>query len=299
MGPAGLSPRQSFGEKLVWCFYPPPGAAPSGSKRSLADDFPVLEVAAAFGALAAGIRAYQLIQASKAIPRLGAEISIALRSGHPGRARELSQKPDAYEFGNLGDAALDTLDASGRLERGGLAEELRRVMADELASFRARLQSARARDLLVALVLMGAIFYAARSGLGRPAFYVLAAGGAVLAASGVVLRPRLLHLVERQSEALIEAALATSDKTRGLGADPCPSCGGAEAVVVDAPRVFGEPAAALGLQELRICRQCGYVQGSVSDPGSIPLGAEHGTSLSATAVIPLEETQVEATEHEG
>ncbi len=292
----------------------------------MADDFPALEVAAAFGALAAGIRCYQLIQARRAIPKLGAEIAAALQSGQPDRARELSQKPDAYEFGNLGDALLDTLDAvgqsarspavanevgqsarsaaaanetGGRLERGGLAEELRRVVADELAAFRARLQSARARDLLVALVLIGAMFYAARSGLGRDVFYVLASFGAALAVLGVALRPQLVKLVEKQSEALIDAALAVGDKMRGLGADPCPSCGGAETVVVDAARAFGAPAATFGLQELRICRRCGYVQGSVSNPSRIPLGPEHGTSLSASAVIPLEEAQVEATEHEG
>jgi hypothetical protein len=165
----------------------------------LADDFPALEVAAAFGALAAGIRCYQLVQARRAIP----------------------------------------------------------------------------------------------------IFYLLAAFGAALAALGVALRPQLVKLVEQQSQALIEAALAVDDKMRGLGDDPCPSCGGAEAVVVDTARAFGAPAQTLGLQELRICRRCGYVQGSVSDPSRIPLGPEHGTSLSASAVIPLEEAQVEATEHEG
>ena len=263
----------------------------------MADDFPALEVAAAFGALAAGIRCYQLLQARRAIPKLGAEIAAALQSGQPARARELSQKPGAYEFGTLGDAVLDTLEAGGRL--GGLAEELRRVTADELAAFRARLQSARARDLLVALVLIGAMFYAARSGLGRDVFYVLAAFGAALAASGVALRPQLVKLVEKQSNALIDAALAVGDKMRGVGADPCPSCGGGETVVVDATRAFGAPAKEFGLQELRICRRCGYVQGSVSDPGRIPLGPEHGTSLSASAVIPLEDAQVDRTEHEG
>src|SRR5262245_4301851 len=86
----GFPPRQSF-EETLWRFYPPPGTVPSGSKRALSDDFPALEVAAAFGALAAGIRSYQLIQASRTIPRLGAEIAAALRGGHAGRARELSQ----------------------------------------------------------------------------------------------------------------------------------------------------------------------------------------------------------------
>ena len=194
---------------------------------------------------------------------------------------------------------LDTLDAGGRLGRGGLDEELRRTSSEELGAFRARLQSARARDLLVALVLLGAIFYAARSGLGHTLFYVLAGGGAVLAAAGVVLRPRLLGLVEKQSEALIESALAVGDKLRGLGVDPCPACGGAETLVIDAARAFGEPAQTFGLQELRICRRCGYVQGSVSDPSRIPLGPEHGTSLSATGVIAAEDAQISGTEHEG
>lgn len=265
----------------------------------MADEFPALEVAAALGALAAGIRSYQLVFARRAVPRLGAEIAAALRGGNAARARELSQKPDAYEFGNVGDALLDALDSADGRSRAGLESELKRVVADELGAFRARLQSARARDLLVALVLSGAIFYAARSNLARTAFYALAGVGAALAAAGVVLRPRLLKLVERQSEDLLQAALEAGDKTRGAGADPCPACGGVETVVVDAPRAFGDRATAFGLQELRICRRCGYVQGSVNDPSRVPLGPDYGTSLSASGVIPVEEAQVEGTEHEG
>jgi hypothetical protein len=268
----------------------------------VADEFPALEVAAALGALSAGIRTYQLLEARTTIPRRGADIAAALREGQHARARELSQKQDAYEFGNLGDALLDALESDLKPGRSDLASELQRVSNNELAAFRARVQSARARDLIVGVVLLGAVLYAASTDLGRPVFYALAGCGALLAFLGILLRAQLVKLVEKQSQSLIEAALATAEKgekTRGVGADPCPSCGGAETIVVDAERALGERAVAFGLQELRVCRACGYLQGSVSDPSRIPLGPEYGTGLSASGVIPVDEAQAEATEHEG
>jgi hypothetical protein len=160
-------------------------------------------------------------------------------------------------------------------------------------------QSARVRDLLVGLVLLGALVVATRSNLAHTWFLLLASGGAVLALSGTLLRPRLLALVEKESQSLIDAALAAAAKGGGLGSDPCPQCGAAETLVVDTAQAFGESVTAFGLFELRVCRQCGYAQGTVSDPSRIPLGSEHGTTLSASAVIAAEDAQVDGTEHEG
>ncbi|HEV8244762.1 MAG TPA: hypothetical protein VGP93_03305, partial [Polyangiaceae bacterium] len=88
----------------------------------MTDEFPALEVAAALGVLATGIRSYQLLRARQAIPHLAAEIEKALQSGQPARARELCQNTDATALGTVADALLDTLDAGdGRVERALLA----------------------------------------------------------------------------------------------------------------------------------------------------------------------------------
>ncbi len=267
----------------------------------MADEFPALEVAAALGALAAGIRTYQLLQARKAVPQLASQIEAALREGHTARARELCRSTQAAALGSVADALLDALDsADPKRERSAIAAEIKRAIADALSTVRARVQSSRARDLLVALVLVGAIFYATRSGITQsPLFYGLAALGALLAASGFALRPGLVRLVASESDRLLESALGAVDNTRELGGEPCPNCGANETVIVDAPRAFGPGVAKFGLSELRICRRCGYVQGSVPDPQGIPLGAEHGTSLSNAAEEEPEEAAVEAPEHDG
>lgn len=223
----------------------------------------------------------------------------ALRRGELGVARELAQKSEGAAFTTVAQALFETLDAAEpRAERAALVGELRAAVDDAVNTVRARVQSGRARDLLVALVLMGAVFVAARSGLADWVLYVLAAAGAFLAASGFVLRPRLIDRVERASKRLLEATIDSLDQSRTFGGEPCPACGRVEAIVVS-PNVLGDGVARLGVVELRICRNCGYLQGSVEDPKAIPLGPEYGTSLSADrASIPGEEP-APLTEHEG
>ncbi len=88
--------------------------------------------------------------------------------------------------------------------------------------------------------------------------YLLAAAGALLAASGFVLRPRLIDRVERASSRLLDAAVESLDQSRSFGGEPCPACGRVEAIVVS-PDTLGNGAAKLGVVELRICRNCGYL----------------------------------------
>ncbi len=267
----------------------------------MADEFPALEVAAALGALAAGIRSYQLVRARSAVPRLASEIEAAMQRGQTAHARELCQSTDAAALGSVADALLDALESvDPKRERSALAGDIKRALAEALSGVRARVQSARARDLLVALVMIGALFYAARAGMAQnPLFYGLASLGALLAASGFALRPGLVALVERESGRLVESALSAVGDPRELGIEPCPNCGGSETVIVDAARALGQASAKFGLTELRICRRCGYVQGSVAAPQAIPIGAEHGTSLSAAPTEASDEAAVEAPEHDG
>jgi hypothetical protein len=263
------------------------------------DEFPALETAAALGALAAAIRTYQLVHARSRVPAEADAMVEALRRGELGVARELSQKSEGAAFTSVAQALFETLDAAGPgVERGALVAELKSSVREAVQLVRERVQSGRARDLLVALVLIGAVFVAARSGMAHSVLYLLAAAGALLAASGFVLRPRLIDRVERASSRLLDAAVESLDQSRSFGGEPCPACGRVEAIVVS-PDTLGNGAAKLGVVELRICRNCGYLQGSVEDPKRIPLGPEHGTSLSADrASLPGEEP-APPTEHEG
>jgi hypothetical protein len=263
------------------------------------DEFPALETAAALGALAAAIRTYQLVHARHRVPAEADAMVEALRRGDVGSARELSERSEGAAFTSVAQALFDTLEgAAPRVERTALVVELKSAVREAVAAVKERVESGRARDLLVTLVLLGVVFFAARSGMAHPILYGLAGAGALLAASGFVLRPRLVERVEKASSRLLDAAVESLDKSRAFGGEPCPACGRVEAIVVS-PAALGSAAEKLGLLDLRICQSCGFLQGAVEDPKRIPLGPEHGTTLSAErASIPGEEPGP-PTEHEG
>jgi hypothetical protein len=162
---------------------------------------------------------------------------------------------------------------------------------------RARVESARARDLVGLAILAGAVVYAWRA--GRATTWLLAA-------SAIAIVAQLVGFYLRSSAAKPAGAaggqLSPSSEPDGDddddGDDRCPNCGNAALVeLVDADRLLG------GLNALTpvsaaVCPACGTLTGQVEDASRIPVGAEHGTALRQASGAEPEPLEVPA-EHDG
>lgn len=161
---------------------------------------------------------------------------------------------------------------------------------------RARVESARARDLIGMAILVGALLYAWRAERASTWF---------LAASTVAIVAQLLGFYLRAAAGKRLAATAGA----AASADPevevdegddehCTTCGNASLIeLVDAARLLG------GLNQLTavsaaVCPACGALTGQVEDPSRIPVGAEHGTILRQAAGAETERLE-EPAEHDG
>jgi hypothetical protein len=166
---------------------------------------------------------------------------------------------------------------------------------------RARVESARARDLIGLAILVGALVYAIRS--GRASTWFLVAVGVAVAAQllGFYLRAAAREPAgdaqamadERQRED------AEADEEAPLDEGVCPVCGHAEVIeLVDAERLLG------GLNQLTpvtafVCPACGALSGDVDNPALIPLGPQHGTALRKARGNEDQEALEEPAEHQG
>ena len=166
---------------------------------------------------------------------------------------------------------------------------------------RARVESARARDLIALTILGGALLYAIR--VERASTWFMVACGVAIVAQ---LLGFYLRSAARKRSTTASAAPAPSEG-EGEGeserdeADEelrCPSCGNAALVeLVDAARLLG------GLNQwspvsAAVCPSCGALTGQVEDPSRIPIGAEHGTALRQAPAAEPEPLEV-PTEHDG
>lgn len=161
---------------------------------------------------------------------------------------------------------------------------------------RARVESARARDLIGLVILAGALLYAWRAERATTWF---------LAAIGVAIVAQLLGFYLRASanKRAATTGAATSAATSGEDDDEpdderCPSCGNAALIeLVDAERWL------TGLQRATavsaaVCPACGTLTGQVEDASRIPVGSEHGTALRQSASSDPEPLE-EPAEHDG
>jgi hypothetical protein len=256
------------------------------------DEFPTFEVVALIGVVAAFVGMLQLRRGMSEIPKLSAALEQALRSGDLGAARALCAHAEGAAFARIGSALVEALGRDPRPQ----AATLRNVVAAARKRASAAAQRGRARDLVVAAVLIGAGAYAVRASLGvGRAFYTLIAAALVVTALGPILRRSMLDATVRASDGLLAAAI----EYLSLEAVPnsaCPKCRSRDAVRVGQPALDG--LRALGVNELAICRQCGTVRGAVEHPEAIIEDAARGVHF--TPLEPVLESSAEPErEHEG
>jgi hypothetical protein len=256
------------------------------------DEFPTFEVVALIGVVAAFVGMLQLRRGMSEIPKLSAALEQALRAGDLAAARALCGQAEGAAFARIGSALVEAL---GRDPRPN-ASTLRHALSSARRRAAATAQRGRARDLVVAAVLIGAVAYAVRASLGvGSAFYALIAAALVVTALGPMLRRSMLNAIVAASEGLLAAAT----DYLSLKAEPnrvCLKCGSPDAVRVGLPLLEG--LAPLGLSELDICRQCGTVRGDVARPEAITEDPARGIRFSAVEPA-LESSAEPEREHQG
>jgi hypothetical protein len=173
--------------------------------EAMPDEFPTLEVVALIGVVAAFVGMLQLRRGMSEIPRLAAALERALRAGDLAQARTLCGQAEGAAFARIG---LTLVDALGKKPRPDGAT-LKSLIAQARKRAAAAAQRGRARDLVVAAVLIGAGAYAIRAslGVGRP-FYAMLAAALLVTALGPILRRSLLDKIVRASDGLLQAANA-------------------------------------------------------------------------------------------
>ena len=267
------------------------------------DEFPTLEAVAALGVLALLIRTLLIGSEIQSVPRLAAELVRALAVGDRSRALSACNAPAAPA---LARSAREMIALVGEPPYGPDAtldlNQEQRELEQDLAR---RAESGRARDLIVLTVLIGAMAFAVLSNLLVTSwFHTLAALAAVLVIVGYVMRSRLRRIerteLTRIGDALL-AMLQTAPSPHSARSSlhsidgGCTVCG--EAVFLIARQAaLGASLPALGIHELRICKNCGSVSGQAEDAAALAAAALQELS------VPLEledEASSDDTEHDG
>jgi hypothetical protein len=267
------------------------------------DEFPTLEAVAALGVLALVIRTLLVANETKVLPPFAAELARNLRVGNRLAALAACNGPGAPALGRV---ARELVSHVGDPPYGlDAAVELRAEQNELEQDLARRGESGRARDLIVLAVLLGAMAFAALSGLQVGAWFQgLAGAAALLLVVGYVMRTRLRR-VERVEFVRISDALAES-LTQASGVESgrpslhsidggCTACG--ESVfLVARGAALGAALPALGIHELRICKNCGLVSGLAADADALSRAALEELS------VPVDldsEASSDDTEHEG
>jgi len=267
------------------------------------DEFPTLEAVAALGVLALLIRALLVANETKVLPPFVNGLTRSLRAGDRGSALAACNTPEAPALARV---ARELISRVGDPPYGANAlNELKQEQHELEAELARRGESGRARDLIVLAVLLGAMAFAALSSLlVGPWFLALAGAAAVLLIVGFVMRSRLRG-VERAELARIGEALA-----EGLAQAPtpnsarpslpsidggCTACG-ENVFLIARDAALGSALPALGIHELRICKNCGLVAGQAHDPAALEVAALE--ELSVPLDLDAEESS-DDTEHDG
>ena len=159
------------------------------------DDFPALEVAAALGLLVVAIRVYLIHSLALSIPRLHDEIVSLVGAGDLAQALVVSESAEVRVYPPVAESLLRTAaERRGAVGSDSFRRELDRALAMAWEPEARRLQSGRARDLIVLALLGSAVLYAWRSGLVASRwFYLLSVLGCALLAFAALSRTCLLY----------------------------------------------------------------------------------------------------------
>lgn len=257
------------------------------------DEFPTLEVVAFIGVLAALVGMLQLRRGLREVPALTQALESALRKGDLARARAVVGEAEGAWFVRVLSGLVDALGREPRPKE----RDLESFAAQAQRRAAAAMQRGRARDLVVAAVLIGAAAYAVRASLGvGTAFYAMLAAALVMTALGPLLRRSMFDAVAKASDRLVGAAKAYLAERAGGSGSPCPECGSRDFIVLGPPALDG--VRALGLTELIVCRECGVVRGRIDRPDAIRADAARGVRVGPREAE-LESTAEPDQEHPG
>ncbi|HEY3255644.1 MAG TPA: hypothetical protein VGJ91_16915 [Polyangiaceae bacterium] len=267
------------------------------------DEFPTLEAVAAFGVLALLIRTLLVASEIQSVPKWAAELVRALAAGDRASALAACNAPAAPA---LARSAREMIALVGDPPYAAdAALELKQDQRELEQDLARRAESSRARDLIVLAVLIGAMAFALLSNLLVSRwFHGLAAFASLLVIVGYVMRSRLRRLeraeLSRIGDALLrmlEAAPGPASARRSLPSidGGCTVCG-ENVFLVARDAALGASLPALGIHELRICKNCGSVSGQAEDAAALAAGALQELS------VPLQladEASSDDTEHVG
>ncbi len=267
------------------------------------DEFPTLEAVAALGVLALLIRTLLVANEMRTVPEFAGELGRALGAGDRAAALRACNAPIAPA---LARSARELFTLVGDPPYGPqAAADLKQEQVDLEQDLAQRAESGRARDLIVLAVLIGAMAFAILSNLIISRwFHGLAALASVLLIVGYVMRSRLrsIERVElgRIGEAvlrMLQAAPETAKARRSLHSldGGCTVCGETLFLIAH-DAALGSSLPLLGIHELRICKNCGFVTGQAADSAALAQGALEELS------VPLDWDEGQSsddTEHDG
>jgi len=267
------------------------------------DEFPTLEAACALGVVALLIRTLLVASEMQSAPKLAAELVRLLGAGDRTRALAACNAPTAPAFAR---SAREMIELVGEPPYGpdeslDLKHE-QRELEEDLAR---RAESGRARDLIVLAVLIGAMAFASLSNLLVTSwFHALAALASLLVIVGYAMRSRLRRIERAELSrigdalaAMLSAAPSPHRARRSLHSidGGCTVCG-ENVFLVAHDAALGASLPALGIHELRICKNCGFVSGQAEDALTLAKAALEELSVP----ISLEdEPSSDDTEHDG
>lgn len=267
------------------------------------DEFPTLEAACAVGVLALLIRTLLVASEIRSVPKLAAELIRLLGAGDRTSALAACNAPAAPA---LARTARDMIDVVGEPPYGTEAAlELKQEQQELEQDLARRAESGRARDLIVLTVLIGAMAFALLSNLLVSRwFHALAALASLLVIVGYVMRSRLRRVERAELTRIGEALsnmLAAAPSARSVRPSlhsidgGCTVCG-ENVFLLARDAALGASLPTLGIHELRICKNCGFVSGQAEDPMALAKGALEELSV---PISPEDESTSDDTEHDG
>jgi hypothetical protein len=268
------------------------------------DEFPTLEAVAALGVLALLIRTLLVASEMQSAPKLAALLVRALGAGDRMGALAACNAPAAPALARSAREMIALVGDPPYEPEAAL--ELKQEQSQLEQDLARRAESGRARDLIVLTVLIGAMAFAVLSNLLVSSwFHGLAAFASLLVIIGYVMRSRLRRIERAELSRIGDALLGMLSRAPGPASarrslhsidGGCTVCG-ENVFLVAHDKALGASLPALGIHELRICKNCGFVSGQAEDAAALAAGALE--ELSVPLSLEEEEASSDDTEHDG